>query len=461
VASHEVPGAFSKAGWSYVRNAIGHVDRYFGGESWVLGSSSSGKIDRSRLEQDLKDRYFSDLLKEWRAYIQSAAVVKYGNLKDASQKLTQLSGNQSPLLMLLALASQNTSVDDTNVAAAFQPVQAVVPPGSADRLIGPSNQNYMNALVTLQSSLDSLASQSGPANDPAVAQTLANAAQARVVTRQMAQAFRIDSAAHLDASIEKLLEDPITNAEALLRTLGQGEVNAKGRALCGSVRALVAKYPFNPTATAEATVAEVDAVFRKPDGVFWTFYDQNLQRLLTSQQGRYAAVPGAGVTLTPSFLSFFNAAAGFSEAIYAGGSKEPQFKFTLRPEPTEGIQNMTIQIDGQTLSYSGKPVSQEFTWQAGGRHSAKATVKFGGGPELVWSDNEELWAVFRFFRKADRRQAGRTETLDWVIRIGKDPVKLRDGTALTVRLALDMQGGPPLFQPGYFAQMGCPASIAH
>lgn len=460
VETHEVPGAFSKAGWKYMKNAIAHADRYFNGEQWVLGNASSGQIDRARLEQDLNERYSADLLKEWRAYIQSASVVRYSGLKDASQKLMQLSGNQSPLLMLLALASQNTAVDDPNVAAAFQPVQAVVAPGSTDRFIGPSNQNYMNALVTLQSSLDGLASQPGPPNDAAAAQTLANAAQAKVVTRQMAQGFRVDSAAHLDAAVEKLLEDPITYAEGLLRALGPAELNSKGKALCTSARAVLSKYPFNPNATAEATAADVDGLFRKPDGALWTFYDQNLQKLLVSQGGRYVPAPAGGVTLSPAFVNFFNTAASFSDALYAG-TPEAHFKFMLRPEPAEGIQNLTVQIDGQSLVYSGSPVSKQFTWQASGKHAATATVKFGNGPDLAWSDNEGLWAVFRFFGKAERRQpSGTAETLDWVIRIGKDPVKLPGGKPLTVRLTLDMEGGPSLFQPGYFTRMACPADIA-
>ena len=34
---HVVPGAFSKGGWTYMKDAIAHVDRYANGEQWVLG----------------------------------------------------------------------------------------------------------------------------------------------------------------------------------------------------------------------------------------------------------------------------------------------------------------------------------------------------------------------------------------------------------------------------------------
>ena len=84
----------------------------FGGEPWVLGDQSSGNIDRARLEQDLKTRYFGDFVKEWRAYIKGANVVRYAGLKDAAQKLSSISGDQSTLLQFFALASQNTVVDE-------------------------------------------------------------------------------------------------------------------------------------------------------------------------------------------------------------------------------------------------------------------------------------------------------------------------------------------------------------
>ncbi|HEY1493455.1 MAG TPA: ImcF-related family protein, partial [Candidatus Solibacter sp.] len=141
--THVVPGAFSKGGWTFMKDAIAHADRYFNGEQWVLGDQMAGNIDRAALAQGLHDRYYSDFVKEWRTYIKSANVVRYAGLKDATTKLAQLAGNQSPLLELFALASTNTAVDDPAVAKIFQPVQAVVPPGSTDRFIAPSNQNYM------------------------------------------------------------------------------------------------------------------------------------------------------------------------------------------------------------------------------------------------------------------------------------------------------------------------------
>jgi len=178
----------------------------------------AGNIDRAALAQGLRDRYYSDFVKQWRTYIKSASVVRYAGLKDATTKLAQLSGNQSPLLELFRLASTNTAVDDPAVAKIFQPVQSVSS-GSTDRYIAPPNQNYMTALVTIQTSLEAIANQPGAPNDAAAAQTVNNATQAKVNTRQMAQAFSIDAEGHIEANVQKLLEDPITYLDALLRSI--------------------------------------------------------------------------------------------------------------------------------------------------------------------------------------------------------------------------------------------------
>ncbi|HJT90030.1 MAG TPA: ImcF-related family protein, partial [Bryobacteraceae bacterium] len=462
VETHEVPGAFSKGGWKFMKDAIQHADRYFSGEQWVLGDQSGPAIDRGKLAQDLRDRYNGDFIKEWRAYVKGASVVRYASLKDAADKLLVTSGNQSPLLALFAVASQNTAVDDPAVANVFQPVQTVVPPQSTDRYIAPPNQNYMNALVTLQTSLEGVAGQPGQPSDAAAGQTLTNATQAKVTTRQMAQAFRLDSSGHIEADTQKLLEEPITYVEGLLRSLGPAELNAKGKALCAQFRPVMAKYPFNPNATAEASIAEVNALLHKPDGALWMFYDPSVQKILPKQGAGYVPNAAAGVTVNPAFVNFFNNAAAFSDAIYAGNASDPHLTYTLKPEQSEGIQSGTLHLDGQTLAYAGSAAApKQFTWQGSGMHEARATVKFGNGPDLAWSNSTGVWAVFQFFAKAERWQpVGSAQMLEWVIRIGKDPVTLPNGKPLTVRFDLDMTGGPQVFQRGYFSRMACVAEVA-
>ena len=454
-----VPGAFSKGGFAFMKDAIVHADRYFNGEQWVLGDQVAGNIDRAALAQGLRDRYFADFVKQWRTYIKSASVIRYAGLKDATTKLGLLSGNQSPLLELFALASTNTAVDDAGVVKIFQPVQSVVPPGSTDRFIAPPNQNYMTALVTLQTSLDAIANQPGAPNDAATAQTVNNAMQAKVNTKQMAQTFNIDAEGHIETNVQNLLEDPITYLDAMLKSVDAGELNAGGKSLCGGFRPVLNRYPFNPTATSEATLADINALFRKPDGLLWSFFEQKLQKVLMRQGAQYVANPSSKVAVNPAFLSFFNSAAGFAETIYADGGQDPHFSYSLKPEPSEGVQMLTLRVDGQTLAYTagGPAAFKKFAWQGSSTHEAMLSVRFGN-TDLGFARGDGLWAAFHLFQKANQStptSAG--QLLEWVTSSGKgsDAIMLPSGRPLTVRLDLDLGGAPPIFQRGYLSRMTC------
>jgi type VI secretion system protein ImpL len=350
------------------------------------------------------------------------------------------------------------------LAGIFQPVQAVVPPGSTDRFVAPPNQNYMNALLTIQTSLESIANQPGAPTDAAAAQTVNNATQAKVNTRQMAQAFRIDAEGHIEASVQKLLEDPITYLDAMLKSVDAEELNAGGKSLCGSLRPLLNKYPFNSNATTEATLADVNTLFRKPDGMLWTFYDQKLQKVLVRQGAQYVPNPASKVTVNPAFLSFFNAAAAFGDTLYADGSQDPHFSYSLKPEPSEGVQMLNLRIDGQALAYTagGPAAFKKFTWQGSGAHEAMLSVRFGN-TDLGFARGEGLWAAFHLFQKANQSTStGAGQLLEWITSSGKgsDAIMLPSGKPLTVRLSLDMGGAPALFQRGYLNHMTCVADIA-
>jgi type VI secretion system protein ImpL len=290
--------------------------------------------------------------------------------------------------------------------------------------------------------------------------TLKNATAAKVAARQMTAGSVPDPVGHVDSTVEKLVLDPITNVEALLRGLGPAELNGKAKVVCGQLKALMNKFPFNPNSNADATLAEVNGVFANPSGALWTFYDSSLKNLLVKQGTPYAQKQPIGtVTLTPAFIAFFNRATAFSDAIYAGGSQDPHLTYSLKFVPTEGIQSVGLDIDGQLYnSAAPKPL----VWQGSGTHGVKATVKLGGTTDLNWYRSDGIWAIFHFFSSATHREpAGDNELLDWTLKTGNQVMTLPSGKPLTLRLELDMAGAPPVFQRGFASQFACSGDIAN
>jgi type VI secretion system protein ImpL len=450
---HVVPGAFSKGGWAFMKDAMAHADRYFNGEAWVLGDQGSGNLDRAKLVQDIQTRYYREFTGEWRTYIKSASVLRYASLKDAADKLKTLSGNTSPLLELIALASRNTDVDDAIVKMTFQPVQAVVPPNTTDVVIAPPNLNYMQSLTMLQTSIDQIASSPGTPTDAAAAPTLDNARQAINNTRQIEQTFRPDSEGQVDKNVGSLLEDPITYAQGLLRALGPAELNQKGAGMCGQIGTLSRKYPFSPRATDQATLADISALYKPKDGAIWQFYESALQKYITRSGSQFSANPSGGMNINPAFVSFLNRAAAFTDLAFPPGASDPQFKYTVSPLPSSpDVDKVTLTIDGQTAVLSPGTPGKTFVWPGPAEHSLQLKVQFkGGNQDFTISTYDGLWSVYRFIMEAEGHSGTQVEKRPVT---GSQPMRGPSGQPVVVRL--DFNPNPQSF----FSGLSCVAEVA-
>jgi type VI secretion system protein ImpL len=454
--AHVVTGAFTKAGWAFMDNALKTVDRFLSGEPWVMGEGTAvAPADKAKLVADLRARYSSDYADQWRRFLGGASVQRYSGLRDASDKLRVLSGNQSPLLALFSLVSRNTDVSAADVKDAFQPVHALTPPNVTDRLIGPTNAPYVTALVALQSSVEQAAAARGPAGEGAAAQAAGNAQNALVAARQIAAEFKIDPAGQVHTTVQRLMEAPITYVEPLLRSFGAQQVNARGASFCAVARPILAKFPFNPSAAAEATPQEVGQLLRPGTGSLWTFYNEALQPLLQKQGASY--VPQGGSTrLTPGFINFFNKLATLSEAMFKD-TPEPRLQFNVEPQLTAGIQAVTFTIDGEPVRSSRNRESRRFTWPGSGRES-RLTAQVGPGAELVIAGpHQGSWGFLRAFYEADPGQAvGTSHRAEWS--------RAKAGGTLPpgARIAVDVNAGPAtaIFRRSHFAGTFCPGTMA-
>ncbi len=453
VDRYDVQGAFTKDGWKFMNDAIAHPERYIQGEAWVLGDTGAANVDMAKLALEIKALYSNDFVKEWRNYVKAASVVRYANLQDGANKLKVLSDTQSPLLELFGLASQNTNVEDPKAAAAFASVQTVVPPDKLNPYVQGANQPYMNALAQLQISLDAAAKQF---NDTTANQTASDARNARTAMVQLSR-FPADLEGHVDRQVAKLLEDPITEAEKLVQAAAPAELNAGGKALCGQVHPVMAKYPFTPTATPEATLAEVDSVFRPKDGALWQFVESKLTKLVQKQGPRYVSTPAGGVEVTSQFLGWLNRAAAFSDAAYKDGLTEPRLNYAVKPVLTPDIESINLTIDGQNLVFSAAAAAAKPVVWPGLAHGVQMNVKFGGQP-FSWAPYDGLWAVFHWVADADKMTGTLLEMTLRSGRSGRAVVFQPTGQPITVKL--DIQATPMIFEKGYFAQLGCVANVA-
>ena len=432
VESHVVPGAFTRNGFGFMQDAILHPDRYFSGEAWVLGDQAPPSLDRANLTQQLAGRYLADYLSEWRTYLKQASVVRYRGLPDAGQKLQILSNPSSPLLALIYTASHNTAVSNPDIAKAFQPTQALVPPESADKLMSQGNTGYINALVGLQGAVSQVAQDPTAANNPAAVQPIIGAAvSAHGAVSQASQAFNIDPQAHVEQTVIALMQAPINSVEEAVRGARPEQANGGGRSFCGGFSALMTKFPFAPNSTIEASTAEVGAVFQPGTGSLWQFYDGTLKPLLQQQGATYVPAPNAPIKMNPAFVRFFNQAAALSAAFYPAGSTSPALNFTANILPSKGLQSVTLAVDAQRLS--GANISKQFTWSAQTAQMAQILANYGSNSLPLQFNG--TWALFHLIDKGKVEQSGNPVRLAYPLEIANTPIVV-DNTPLVVRIEL-------------------------
>lgn len=449
---YEVSGAYTEGGWAAVQESLGDIDRLLAGETWVVGEQALSAAERAGLAQQIRERYVSTYRDEWRQYLQATRVQPLGSPQDAAEKLQRLSGIQSPLLQALALAARNTAVD-SSMAAAFQPVHQVTPPGVRDRFVSEPNQMYVQAVGNLAQVMGRL---SGPVPDPAAAaQGQAALADAQGVVQTMGNSFSISPEAQgVAGRVAALLQEPIQMSERLIEMGPARELNSGGASFCSQIQPILRKYPFNPTGE-EATPEDLLAGFEPGASILWTYYQGPLSEVLTRQGTRYGPRPGTGTNLNPAFVAFFNRGVAVTRAFFGnevGATREPSLQMQIRLETSAVLEEIQLNVDGRSGTFTRtQQGSQPVVWTPRSSRLEVTGLINGNRVPLV-EVPQGTWALFRFLQRAEwRAEGGNRYALTWPA----GPA----GVGLTGQLTLGT-GTEPIMQPGFFQGFQCVSQVA-
>ena len=383
--NYPIQGAYTKAGFAFMQDAILHPDPYFSGEQWVLGPSSGPPIDRAALSVQLKSAYTADFIQTWRTYMAKAQFIPYKSFAEAGTKLGALDSNTSAMLELFSLISINTGVAAPEISSVFQAPQAVVPPSMPDnRLIGQSNQGYIQGLQGLEGAVKNLSLNPISANDPAAA---APVVQAALAAEQAAESLRngfVPDPGGLDKTSFSLLEAPIESTKNLA---AQAPANAAGggaKAFCAQIGPVLAKFPFSPQSTAEASTEEVAQIFSPGSGSF-TQFAGSLKALVVPQGPQYVVAPGSAVKINPAFLSFLSNAQKISTTLFPSGGNQPSLDFTLTEVKTTGVPDAVLNIDNQQITAAGQKTSFHWVSKPDGKYSLSSEGNASASAPGPWS----------------------------------------------------------------------------
>jgi len=452
LSPHKVRGAFTRGGFQFMQEAMQNPSLYMAGEEWVLGKATASELDPATLQQKMRERYYQDFANEWRTVLETSSVARYKDFADAGQKLETLTGPTSPLLELFWFISHNTDVGVPDITDSFMPVQALEPPGPPDKLpdqyVLPSNKDYIVALNKLQQDLGPLVANP---SDATVATQVSTSAGAAKVSVTQVMGTRVDQKFHNESLVRTLLEEPITNVEALLIGAPKDKLNGAGKDFCSKFSQLTAKYPFNPNASDEVTVDQLNAILAPSTGALWGFYNASLTQYLTKDGSRYVANPTATVKLSPVFVDFFNRVAGLSDAFYPPGSTAPHFTYALTPLPSN-VEGLILKIGADTLTGTGQ--QKTFTW-TGAPVDLEVTTK---GKDILNSASG-VWSIFRFVAGARSQVTGPSTNLEWIMQSNGQTIMLPGNKPKSYDYQLQVSGFNP-FRASEMSGLRCVSQVA-
>ena len=443
-----VPGAFTREGWAFVQENLDNVGQFFQSDAWVLGDQTISPSDQARLEIDLRRRYTDDYIRTWSDFLARTSILSYGGAPDAARKLAVLSDNRSPLLQLFSIASTHTRVDTTEIASAFQPVHAVVPPDLTDRFVGPTNDQYIGGLSELARQMEQVAQARGPEQASAISQVEGTANRVEGTVTQMSLAFATQGpAASVGTSVRTLLEAPVDRLSPLIAAIPAGEVNAQGASFCQTASPILRKYPFTQGSQTYATAEDLNALFR-PSGSALASVTGNLQNVIEKIGSEYRARPGAQRPPTQQFLSMLNRMQRISDALYGANPQQPGFQYLVTPQPTEALPEITFSINGRnhTVTPTERGLGR-FDWDPSDRE-ARITARQPDGQPVTLVDYTTPWSSFRLFGQGRWETAANgASRVTWTVNTG------------TVSADLRFPGGVAIFDPSLFSGLSCVSRV--
>jgi type VI secretion system protein ImpL len=396
------------------------------------------------------------------------------------------------------IAKDLTTVNSADVIAEFQPVHAMVDPAAPDKWLNSKNQEYMQALEVLSEAIAAVPARPDPKNpiDEQAIESANKAAQNAQTALHTLTGLFPNTRAGVDVDLRALLAEPIRYSDDLLRHLPppppqpqvyvppasaaapatpipaaapagpppppppdltipiKAQVNRAAENLCASLDHIRTKYPFDPTATDEAYLEDLNEVFAPITGTLAQFlHNPDVSKVFVQQGKGWVANPAFPATFSQPFLITLNDVSLFSDELYAGGGNNPGFDYTVTLDGT-GKVPFELDADGHAIQYNPhKPsVPVRLVWPPVTSVPTKLVLKTG---LTLPAQSSGPWSFFRLLQAADD-QNGNLYTFRTIQFAGSKHVPIQDGKGnpVTIQIRFDSPVGN-IFARGFFSKMHC------
>jgi type VI secretion system protein ImpL len=449
-APNTIKAPFTPEGFALIDSALNRPDSQKN-EDWVLGGKGPvSDLDPALQRKKLKERYENDYIQQWRDFIEHAhAHVSQSNTNEAAAKLETLTSASSPMLELLWFISHNTKVPDGAISDVFAPVQAVVS-SAPDRglptvLRSPATDPYTKALSDLREALSLLAKSSGTP-DPSGA---LRAGESAKTAADILAGNKVDEQYHIPNSLDRVLKEPIVDAEIAAGGSGKAPLNGGGKSFCGQLEAAQRHFPFNPHGP-DLPIEQLNALLAPGSGQLAAL-TAKLAPYVTRQGSTYFANDSGSIKISPQFLNFFNRVSALSDALYPPGSTSPRVAYILKQTDTN-MEQLASKIGSQSLTGNGQ--QQSLVWTGAGEDVAVTTKG------VVVESDTGPWSAFHFFSNGNPASKGMAiYDLSFVYKQSNGQDVIVKGKKQFWSYQLQFSGSNPL-NLFSFSNLGCVSTVA-
>ncbi|MFC0337330.1 type VI secretion system protein ImpL [Kushneria avicenniae] len=436
-ASRAVPAFYTREVWEqYLRpEIIKTVSGDLARESdWVLDDETTDDAvqSKARFVSQLMARYKRDYARAWERFLTSTHVSQFDTLDQSSTRLAQYSDLQtSPLRQVLAAVDDNTRwdsprahdeqsdqsgreqdqsfwtrvtrvfgddsadgpsidlaslprINDGMLARHFRPVSRLL---AADEATGSDDSvvnQYLLDLRQLKSRIDNIrgAQDTGRSSKSLIMETLAGQSS-EINTLRNFIAARVDtSRTPLVASLQPLFHTPVENTWKALNGPARTQLNGAWNDQVHTPwqQMVAGRYPVADS-TNEASVRDLSHFIDPDDGVLSKFRRDEIGDLAGSGSGQRSNM------VDPRMLESIDNATELGRVI--DSLSDLQNGFELQMNPTAGLTEIVLTIDGQTIRYRNNSQHWErLVWPGDGK-------SFGARMDII-NRNGERHTVFDY-----------------------------------------------------------------
>ncbi|KLN65809.1 type VI secretion system membrane subunit TssM [Vibrio sp. VPAP30] len=432
----------------------------------VAGNSPSA-LELYRISRDLKQMYQNDYINYWRdftSHIQANSVDSADTLKNALSVLTNASNN--PLAQLYGTISKYTSVEIE--APKAEEGQAQPPAQDADRKES-ARQIYIafmpyhkqvkaddqgvkpiDTLLTQITEMETYLEQFYSSDTPQELAFATLTAELKVGNPVSAVAKQTEKQPLLSVNI---INGITKQADEMVMLLAHGYLNSTWQSEVFQTyqNTIAAYYPFNRTASVDATTSDV-ASFFKSNGVLDKFYQSKLKSFSTDERSPFlpGLLPNSGLALDPNVWQMIGKATDIRNALFLQDPQNLSLQFQLKAkEMSSNLTQFSIIAEKPLFIYQHGPrLWSKQSWSA--TDVDKDAISFKLQAQNTQIADEAFTGSWAWFKLIEPRVVS-TTSQDTTVKFVYDDSQ--------VQLSIKTQGQNNPFVPNFFSAFTLPASI--